>query len=416
MYFYAVPTLDMPKVLSQAPIFLFPDVFGNGTSTIFLGQQFLEQAKQVKAERCVYAFHDERLTGQEAISPHEKRLQAMVDELNSMAEYTPYPFILVGHSFGCSSVIQMALGLKALGHNPHVVLLDSVAPHLMQAYLKSQHLRLSQDILNHLNYAAIASKLAPLNVSMETLKARVALPFQEQLQALKQEILDANIHHAGALFDKFNLDTSIMEQNLLSLSSMGVPDETQKLENINVFISQETLNRYGHNGSAAWEAYAKKVNYIDRPDLVYAHTEILAKKNSAALATAISEVINREINIVEIIQAAVTRSLVQMGKTFAKEKVALGCSQALKAFESYAPAHKTSSPQEPDNSKDGLQSEKVLPTPSSPMQIDEKHAPYKQYGLFKALDQTRTRGNGRGNMRKIEEERSRRLKSPTSPT
>lgn len=286
-----------PERQDQPPIFLIPGVLGNMNE---LKNLVTNLYVKNKGKNAIYVYQDGRLENQTTGSTVpmeltlEEQAKLIVNEMPAVP-FQPFPFLLVGYSYGCALSAYVAQYLQALGHEPHLVFIDGPSPEASRNYFNLNKASATKDLISIVNYAAELSSLKSNHFDKEDIKTLAKKGFENRFKTISQAItneqeLTTNDNHL-----QFYRYLDVAKQNLKNLYAKNKISVI--LEKINLIITNETKTKYV-SPSGGWEAYAKQVADITTESLAnQTHTELLSEpKNNNFSCSEIAELIMNAFN------------------------------------------------------------------------------------------------------------------------
>ena len=243
----------LPVSAEQFPVFLLPDITCDGIGLLHLSRQ-LQAARGNKSQ--IYIWHDPHpsLAGKSLSTYAEK----MRDEI--MRLLPAGPCFISGYSFGGSLISVVAQKLIIAGRQVAPYIIDTPTIEDSQAYFKPQNAAASRDLIAIFTYAAsLACCYALQTIEMPTFTA-------EEIKNLSQRSIEEQINFLKEFFvrittanEKLSLSLNqyadVISQNLLSLMQHPIDISPQILSKIGLFLSEESLQKYGPSVAKSWERY-----------------------------------------------------------------------------------------------------------------------------------------------------------------
>lgn len=295
--FYTIPYQNSAShnstFASQHPIFIFPGISGNKIETLKLGE-FLNDLNEGKRLVNIY-------TGN---YPNLNNEAKSIADILSEAPSKRFHFLLVGYSYGCTMAVLVAQHLQALGHIPHLVLIDSPAPAVMKNYFTSSKdgLSATEDIVAVMQYVAKLSSLETVTFDNAAVQKIAHEAFIKRVDSISKYILDhQNKRNAknAATFKQHQDSIKQKLQNLLTLE----PDVQTRLSKINLLLTDKTAKKF-NSTNGGWDTFAEEIHLIptDKHNLSNKeHTQLLVDETSCAtIAKLIHEIFIEDVLLKEM--------------------------------------------------------------------------------------------------------------------
>lgn len=314
---------DTKSKLHQPTVLIFPGIHENNVEVKYLGEEVNKRGEVINKKngscRLIFTYNGTINKDTNATSLEEKTKPIINELLNEQPPYKPYPIWLIGYSYGCTMAYEVAVRLKNYGFDPHLILIDGVAPRLAHQYFLSNHPSVSTDIVQLFNSAASAFKLNGISLAGEELEKLNALPLPMKIDFPMGPILAKNKNDSKDRLDKFIQSGNRVKQNLNTLfnpSCLNLPDASSKLNKINVLMTKETQIKYANALKipidslvwGGWDEYANSLEgweqYKTYPDLQETiqhlinepHTSLMKGQNCENLAALLTISINTEVS------------------------------------------------------------------------------------------------------------------------
>lgn len=329
------------------PIFIVPGVLGHDLEILNLAEQ-LDELNGGK--RPIYTYRDPRVDGVReslslSISDQAKKFIRQIPPV----PYQPFPILLVGYSFGCTLITEIACQLKESGYDPHLFLIDAPSPAITQTYFNQRPSNAIDDLLYIINYAAKIAKINEvINLDDELKQALLSSAHHN----LIFETIDAVLNLVGSqnnqtleTMDRFKHLAKIAQENLAHLMQYPQPS-VPVLDKINLFISNETFNKY-QLSETGWEQFAQEVHCVPIKVLANTtHIDLLSESNVYALASTINERFNEEVSKEDILARELSFMLEQYKLTTDPN---LNVMDTIRRMGQLTVSRSPQSPNDPDN-------------------------------------------------------------------
>ena len=225
-------------IINKLPIFFIPGILGSGDELRFLAWRLYTQSNE---EREIFIFDDERLL--DASAPSELNLNEQVDsianEIKSMmpkpSNFTrcntpsPFPFFIIGYSYGCTLATLVAQQLEAQGEKPYVYLIDGVSPTGFQRYIDDQNniISFTQDLILMANSATNLTGIKPCDlIDIKKLTSNITLHPVDFMDEMEKSIVLFNVNE---MMSEHSNDIVNIEQ----ISKLSVNEIIKKLTDSN---------------------------------------------------------------------------------------------------------------------------------------------------------------------------------------
>lgn len=307
-------SLSFPLTPDQIPLFLIPDILGNGTQYRELIEELRANRDNHKGDnRPVFVWCDPLLV------PDEKRTDLPGKKLNlqeqaqliaeCMQECLPggsAPYLIAGYSYGCSLAALTAEILTNDQNPTHVYLIDGPSPECSKKYFSHPSVDMTTDLINIVRKAMELSSSPPL--SDEELSTLFVSDLDNLLKLTPQECLD--VLQKKALGNEFSNRVHketflqymhIVKQGIENLiNAPSIPKKkTHKLVSL---ITDETAIKYQeeHGG---WEKYTETLSKVeDESLLTQKHGTLLKQTTVQSLVKSIRSLINQELKPLTVFQ------------------------------------------------------------------------------------------------------------------
>lgn len=307
--------------VTKPPIFIFPGILGNDGEVKSLAT-FLHEISDDK-ERLIVAHRAETVLDVEntEVVSLNSEIPKFTNEAKNIVSKS-FPLILIGYSYGCTQAVLAGLQLKNEGYDPHIVLIDGVAPDLSKPYYQRRSTNALDDVVKILNYAATSASLKEISISPHQYASLKESSLEEQFTQVKKMILNHNKSADQDLRDIFINYYNTAKARLKVLIFQQYPAPTSKLDTMNLLILNNTMNKY-QTQTGGWDKYCNNLNVINATAIQKKyeklannkdylnffdreHTEILKENNCPPLGTIINDILEEEIDVNDLIYKAVT--------------------------------------------------------------------------------------------------------------
>lgn len=244
-----------PNKMQQPTLLIFPDILENNIVVKELAHEFYQKNKE---DRRIYTYNGLINPNLKADSLAEKA-GPLVKELTEGSNTQNHPPVwLIGYSFGCSLAYAVAVQLKQLGYDPHLILIDGMSPKLAYQYFNTKHPNATKSIIKILQAAAplhgLDSKLILHDLDSKLVKKKSSLyqemlalhkePVLDQINKITEKIIEQNSKVPTYKIENFKESIKVVKKNLLLLSNETALDNSEKLSKINVFMTEDMKNNY----------------------------------------------------------------------------------------------------------------------------------------------------------------------------
>ena len=211
------------------------------------------------------------------------------------------PYIIATFSFGCEVALEVAALLKQKGLRAKILLIDGVAPEILQTYFLTRSESLTLDIIKMIEYLVRLSpsehtkQVALLEPNADLLAELILLPpldEEEKLGSINTiaKLLKEKNNHLDTI--KFGHYLTLVTQNIRQIINYDT-SKTTKIKNITALLTSETIAKHG-KPDGGWDDHCE--HYVGLEDTTLqsqTHMALLNKDNSAAMARHIADFIDR---------------------------------------------------------------------------------------------------------------------------
>lgn len=260
------PSFDNFSVVQdQPPIFLIPGILGNLSEFKNLISSLY---KLNEGKNAIFAYQDTELSAFSNDSTIESISTSIAEEMiQSIPGFKPFPFYIVGYSYGCVIAVYIAQLLKNAGHDPHVILIDGPSPQASKNYFSlEKNSNAKKDLIAIVNYAAEISLLKPVVFNDKTISELPINSFDACFDAIIKIILSQQDVSTETSLNAFNCFVQGAKQKLKDLIFNEHKILTM-LEKIHLILTEETQAKYRTTTMGGWEDFAKEVINITSDDM-----------------------------------------------------------------------------------------------------------------------------------------------------